>query len=78
MVASGMDSLIFINDVPHDGSSKINSVYRNILSVNLQIIGWSFIMLQDSDSARTANTLKVTLGKVEGFRPNQSPDHNPI
>ncbi len=33
IASPGTGSLIFINDVTHDGSSKINSeVYRNILS----------------------------------------------
>ena len=35
MAASGTDSLIFIDDVTDDGSSRMNSeVYRNILSAN--------------------------------------------
>ncbi len=61
---SGTGSLIFINDVTHDGSSKINSeVYRNILSDNLQkdttkLIGRSFIMLQDNDQKHSAKTTK--------------------
>ena len=50
MTSSGTGSLIFIDDVTHDGSSKMNSeVYRNILSANLKrdaikLIGRSFIM----------------------------------
>ena len=37
MAASGVGSLIFIDDVTHDGSSRMNSeVYKNILSANLQ------------------------------------------
>ncbi len=37
IASSGTGSLIFIDDVTHDGSSKMNSeVYRNILSANLQ------------------------------------------
>ncbi len=50
IASSGTGSLIFIDDVTHDGSSKMNSeVYRNILSDNLQkdttkLIGRSFIM----------------------------------
>ncbi len=64
IASSGTGSLIFINDVTHDGSSKINSeVYRNILSDNLQkdatkLIGRSFIMQQDNDTKHSAKTTK--------------------
>ncbi len=64
IASSGTGSLIFINDVTHDGSSKINSeVYRNILSDNLQkdatkLIGRSFIMQQDNDLKHSAKTTK--------------------
>ncbi len=64
IVSSGTGSLIFIYDVTHDGSSKINSeVYRNILSDNLQkdatkLIGRSFIMQQDNDPKHSAKTTK--------------------
>ncbi len=64
IASSGIGSLIFINDVTHDGSSKINSeVYRNILSGNLQkdatkLIGRSFIMQQDNDPKHSAKNNK--------------------
>ncbi len=64
IASSGTYSLIFINYVTHDGSSKINSeVYRNILSDNLQkdatkLNGRSFIMQQDNDPKHTAKTTK--------------------
>ncbi len=68
--SSGTGSLIFINDVTHDGSSKINSeVYRNILSDNLQkdatkLIVRSFIMQQDNDPKHRSSSGQ----EVEGFR----------
>ncbi len=64
IASSGTGSLILINDVTHDGSSKINSaVYRNILSDNLQkdatkLIGRSFIMQQDNDPKHSVKTTK--------------------
>ena len=56
MASSGMGSLIFIDNVTHDGSSKINSeVDRNIFPANfflpkrdgIKLIRRSFIMQQD-------------------------------
>lgn len=50
MASSAKGSLIFIDDVTHDGSSKMNSeVYRSVLSANLKkdaakLIRRSFIM----------------------------------
>ncbi len=75
IASSGTGSLIFINDVTHDGSSKINSeVYRNILSDNLQkdaikLIGISFIMQQDNDPNIVPKQQRSSSGQeVEGFR----------
>ncbi len=71
IASSGTGSLIFINDVTHDGSSKINSeVYRNILSDNLQkdatkLIGRSFIIQQDNDPKQQRSSSGQ---EVEGFR----------
>ena len=72
MAASGVGSLIFIDDVTHDGSSRINSeVYKNILSANLRrnaskLIGRNFIMQQDNDPKHTANKQRTSLGRKSG------------
>ena len=56
MAASGVGSLIFIDDVTHDGSSRMNSeFYKNILPANLRrnastLIGKNFILQQNNDS----------------------------
>ncbi len=73
IASSGTGSLIFINDVTHDGSSKINSeVYRNILSDNLQkdatkLIGRSFIMKQDNDPKHSSKTTKFIRARSGRF-----------
>lgn len=72
MASSGTGSLIFTDDVTHDGSSKMNSeVYRNILSANLKkdatkLIGRSFIMQQDNDPKHTAKTTKEFIRGKKG------------
>ena len=64
MAASGVDSLIFIDDVTHNGGSRMNSeVYKNILSANLRRnvskrIAKNFIMQQDNELKHTANRTK--------------------
>ncbi len=74
IASSGTGSLIFINDVTHDGSSKINSeVYRNILSDNLQkdatkLIGRSFIMQQMTQNIVPKQQRSSSGQEVEGFR----------
>ncbi len=70
MASSGTGSLIFTDDVTHDGSSKMTSqVHRNILSAGLKrdatkLIGRSFIMQQDNDP----NTLPKLPGGSSGER----------
>ena len=55
MAASGMVSLIFIDDITQDSSSRMNSdVYRIILSANLQIT--NNLLQQNNDPKHTANT----------------------
>uniref|UniRef100_A0A3B1IQX0 Transposase Tc1-like domain-containing protein n=1 Tax=Astyanax mexicanus TaxID=7994 RepID=A0A3B1IQX0_ASTMX len=87
MAASGTGSIIFIDNVTDDGSSKINSeVYRQVLSANVRrnatkLIGRSFILQQDNDPKHTA---KKTKEFIRGKKwktldwPSQSPDLNPI
>ena len=64
MAASETGSLIFIDDVTSDCSSRINSeVYRNILSAYVQenastLIGRRFTLQQDNDPKHIANTTK--------------------
>ena len=87
MAASGVGSLLFIDDVTHDGGSRMSSeVYKTILSTNLRrnvskLIGRNFIMQQDNDPKRTANTTKYFIiekkWKVLDW-PSHSPDLNPI
>ena len=87
MATSGVSSLIFIDDVTHEGSSRMNlEVYKNILSANLQrnafrIIGRNCIMLQDNDPKPTVNTTKDFIREMHWKVldwPSQSPDLNPI
>lgn len=87
MAASGTGSLIFIDDVTNDGSSRMTSeVYRSILATNVQenatrLIGRRFTMQQDNDPKHTANATKEFIRgkkwKVLDW-PSQSPDLNPI
>ena len=69
--ASGVCSLIFIDDVTHDGSSRMNSeVYKHILSANLwrnmsKLIGRNFLIQQDNNLKHTANT--TSLGRKSGW-----------
>ena len=60
MAASGSASLVFIDDVTQDRSSRMNcEVFRDILSAQIQpnpakLIGWSFITGMDNDPKHTA------------------------
>ena len=80
MASSGVGLLIFIDDVTHDGRSRMNSeVYKNILSANLwrnasKLIGRNFILQLVNDPEHTANTTKdfIREGKVEGVRQAKS------
>ena len=82
MAVSGVGSLIFMDDVTHDGSSRMNSeVYKNILSANLgRLIGRNFITQQDNNRKHTANTTNDLImekkWKVLDW-PSQSIDLNP-
>lgn len=71
MATSGKDSLILINDVTHDGGSKMNQVYKNILSANLQrntsrLIRWNSTVQQDNDPKHTTNTTENFIREQSG------------
>ena len=87
MAASGTGSLIFIDDVTADKSSRMNSeVFRAILSAHIQpnaskLIGRRFTMQMDNDPKHTAKATKEVF-KAKKWNvlqwPSQSPDLNPI
>ena len=87
MAASGTGSLIFIDDVTADKSSRMNSeVFRAILSAHIQpnaskLIGRRFTMQMDNDLKQTVKATKEFL-KAKKWNvlqwPSQSPDLNPI
>ncbi len=87
MAASGTGSLVFIDDVTADKSSRMNSeVFRAILSAHIQpnaseLIGRRFTVQMDNDPKHTAKATKEFLkGKKCTVMqwPSQSPDLNPI
>ncbi len=87
MAASGTGSLVFIDDVTADKSSRMNSeVFRAILSAHIQpnaseLIGRRFTVQMDNDPKHTAKATKEFLkGKKWTVMqwPRQSPDPNPI
>ena len=87
MAANGTGSLVFIDDVTADRSSKMNSeVYRAILSAHIQpnatkLIGRRFTVQVDNDPKHTAKATQDFL-KAKKWNilqwPSQSPDLNPI
>ena len=75
VAASIVGSLIFIDNLTHDGSSWMDSeVYKNFRPANLRrnvskLIGSKFIMQQDNKAKHTTNTTKDLIReKVEAFR----------
>ncbi len=87
MAASGTGSLVFIDDVTADKSSRMNSeVFRAILSAHIQpnaseLIGRRFTVQMDNDPKHTAKATKEFLkGKKWTVMqwPSQSPDLNLI
>lgn len=87
MAANGTGSLVFIDDVTADKSSRMNSeVFRAILSAHIQsnaseLIGRRFTVQMDNDPKHTAKATKEFF-KAKKWNvmqwPSQSPDLNPI
>ena len=87
MAANGTGSLVFIDDVTADKSSRMNSeVFRAILSAQIQpnaseLIGRRFTVQMDNDPKHTAKATKEFF-KAKKWNvlqwPSQSPDLNPI
>src|SRR4029434_10164871 len=87
MAANGTGSLVFIDDVTADKSSRMNSeVFRAILSAQIQpnaseLIGQRFTVQMDNDPKHTAKATKEFF-KAKKWNvlqwPSQSPDLNPI
>ena len=87
MASKGTGSLVFIDDITTDKSSRMNSeVYRDILSAQIQpnaaeIIGRRFTVQMDNDPKHTA---KATQEFIRAKKwnilqwPSQSPDLNQI
>lgn len=79
MAPSGTGSLIFIDDISQDSSSRMNfEVYRrNLLSANSasDLTGRNFIMRKDNNPKRSANTNKNLIwGKIQRFYTGQVND----
>ncbi|TKS81341.1 Transposable element [Collichthys lucidus] len=87
MAANGTGSLLLIDDVTADKSSRMNSeVFRAIVSVHIQpnaseLIGRHFTVQMDNDPKHTAKAPKKFF-KAKKWNilqwPSQSPDLNPI
>ena len=85
MAANGTGSLVFIDDVTADKSSRMNSeVFRAILSAHIQpnaseLIGRRFTVQMDNDPEQTAKATKEFF-KAKKWNvmqwPSQSPDLN--
>ena len=84
MAANGTGSLVFIDDVTADKSSRMNSeVFRAILSAHIQpsaseLIGWHFTVQMDTDPMHTANEFFKAKKRNDMQWPSQSLDLNPI
>ncbi|KAG2457546.1 TCB1 transposase, partial [Polypterus senegalus] len=87
MAASGTGTLVFIDDVTQDRSSRMNSeVFRDILSAQIRLnvvklIGRRFMIQMDNNPKHTAKAtqefIKAKKWKILEW-PSQSPDLNPI
>ncbi|KAG2464485.1 TCB1 transposase, partial [Polypterus senegalus] len=85
MAASGTGTLVFIDDMTQDRSSRVNSeVFRDILSAQIQLnavklIGRCFMIQMDNDPKNTAKAtqefIKAKKWKILEW-PRQSPDLN--
>ncbi|CAJ0940112.1 unnamed protein product [Ranitomeya imitator] len=87
MAFNGTGSLVFIDDIRADKSSRMNSeVYRDILSAQIQpnaakLIGRRFIVQMDNDPKHTAKATQEFMSAKKWHIlqwPSQSPDLNPI
>ena len=85
IAANGTGSLVFIDDMTADKSSRMKSeVFRAILSAHIQpnaseLIGWRFTVQMDNDPTHTAKATKEFF-KTKKWNvmqwPSQSPDLN--
>ncbi|CAJ0963969.1 unnamed protein product [Ranitomeya imitator] len=87
MAFNGTGSLVFIDNIRADKSSRMNSeVYRDILSAQIQpnavkLIGRRFIVQMDNDPKHTAKATQEFMSAKKWNIlqwPSQSPDLNPI
>uniref|UniRef100_A0A3B5Q0B9 Transposase n=2 Tax=Xiphophorus maculatus TaxID=8083 RepID=A0A3B5Q0B9_XIPMA len=87
MAFNGTGSLVFIDDITADKSSRMNSeVYRDILSAQIQpnaakLIGRRFTVQMDNDPKHTAKATQEFMSAKKWNIlqwPSQSPDLNPI
>ena len=65
MAASGTQSVVFIDDMTADRSSRMNSeVYRTLLSA-AKLIGWYFKLQMNNGPRPTAKATQKLLKKIE-------------